>query len=234
MNGVPPFKLHDECYYHLRECGADHGKVDRVLPLHPPASTIQNGISATRGNAIARAAIQKKEEQYCAWTYERPGGGKAFGFTGGHFHWNWARDEVRQMAMNGILWAAGGNVPEKGIVTPRPKAAQMLANMDIKNPGWTEETLQNALDLAQSGTPVPWRKYSNGPLTITSEPEGESQKKGSANIKPTQTKQPAEPTFGRETSKSGITHSILIAGSPTVLVGEDGQVMWQTESRRVP
>ncbi|MEP4079445.1 PVC-type heme-binding CxxCH protein [Haloferula sp.] len=164
MNGVPPFQIFDECYYHLRECGAEHGKVEPVLALHPPANTIQKGHSPFRGNDTARAAIQKKEEQYCAWTYERPGGGKAFGFTGGHFHWNWARDEVRKMAMNGILWAAGGSIPENGIETPRPKAAQMLANMEFKNPGWTEDALQYGLDLAQSGKPVEWAKFSNRPL----------------------------------------------------------------------
>lgn len=168
-NGVPAFKLYEECYYHLRECCAEHGKIERVLPLLPPASTLQNQHSITRGNEVVHAAIENKEEQFCAWAYERPDGGRAFGFTGGHFHWNWARDEVRKMAMNGILWAAVGKVPENGIDTPRPTAAQMLANIKQKNPGWTEEALQTALDLAQSGTPVEWGKYSKGALTITSD-----------------------------------------------------------------
>lgn len=35
------------------------------------------------------------------------------------------------------------------------------------------------------------------------------------------------PNFGRQVSESGIKHSFLIAGYPTVLVGEDGKVKWQ-------
>ena len=171
MNGVPPFKLHDECYFHLRESEAGNGKLEAVLPVHPPAQTIQKGRSPFRGNDVARAALEKKEEQYCAWTYERSNGGRAFGFTGGHFHWNWARDEVRKMVLNGILWSAGGKVPEQGVNTPTPSASQMLANMKTANPGWTEDALQAALDLAQSGTPVEWGKHSNGPLELVAAPQ---------------------------------------------------------------
>ncbi|MFC7338773.1 PVC-type heme-binding CxxCH protein [Haloferula chungangensis] len=174
MNGVPPFKLHDECYFHLRECVDEHGEIERVLPVHPPAETIQKGVSAFRGNNAARAAIQEKKEQFCGWTFERPDGGRAFGFTGGHFHWNWARDEVRKMALNGIVWAAGGRVPEKGVETSRPTAARMLEDMSSENPGWTEVALQQALDLAQSGTPVEWGKFSKGALPVVAEGKGVS------------------------------------------------------------
>ena len=37
--------------------------------------------------------------------------------------------------------------------------------------------------------------------------------------------------FGRQVSESGIKHSFLIAGTPTVLVGEDGEIKWQTEGK---
>ncbi len=35
--------------------------------------------------------------------------------------------------------------------------------------------------------------------------------------------------FGRQVSAPGIKHSFLIAGSPTVLVGEEGEIKWRTE-----
>lgn len=38
---------------------------------------------------------------------------------------------------------------------------------------------------------------------------------------------PKVPKFGRQVSESGIKHSFLIAGNPTVLVGEDGKVQWK-------
>ncbi len=37
--------------------------------------------------------------------------------------------------------------------------------------------------------------------------------------------------FGRQESASGIKHSFLIAGPITVIVGEDGEVKWQTKGR---
>ena len=37
--------------------------------------------------------------------------------------------------------------------------------------------------------------------------------------------------FGRQQSSSGIKHSFLIAGPITALVGEDGEVKWQTKGR---
>ena len=40
----------------------------------------------------------------------------------------------------------------------------------------------------------------------------------------------AEP-FGRQESATGIKHSFLIAGTATVIVGEDGAVKWSTEGR---
>ncbi|YCM46974.1 hypothetical protein V2O64_24325 (plasmid) [Verrucomicrobiaceae bacterium 227] len=43
-------------------------------------------------------------------------------------------------------------------------------------------------------------------------------------------KMPAKPAaapFGNQKSASGVKHSFLIAGNPTVLVGEDGQVKWK-------
>jgi type 1 glutamine amidotransferase len=162
MNGVGSFQLFDECYYHLR----DADTVDRLLTLHPPASTIEEGLTPYRGNDYARESIANNEEQYSAWAYDRPEGGRAFGFTGGHYHWSWARDEVRKMVMNAFLWAAGAEVPANGLDTPRPDAEKMLQNMEVKNPGWTAESLQVALDLAQNGTPVPWGNFSNRPLDM--------------------------------------------------------------------
>lgn len=37
------------------------------------------------------------------------------------------------------------------------------------------------------------------------------------------------PPFGRQVSDSGIRHSFLIAGRPTVIVSEDNQIVWKTD-----
>jgi type 1 glutamine amidotransferase len=50
------------------------------------------------------------------WVYERPHtkGGRSFGFVGGHFHDNFGLPEFRQAVVNGILWTAHVDIPEKG------------------------------------------------------------------------------------------------------------------------
>src|SRR4029078_13205355 len=49
-----------------------------------------------------------------AWTFRRPGGGRAFCFTGVDAHAAWSVPGVRRMILNGILWSAGMAVPEAG------------------------------------------------------------------------------------------------------------------------
>ena len=41
-------------------------------------------------------------------------GGRSFGFTGGHFHHNWANENFRRLVTNGILWTAKIEVPTGG------------------------------------------------------------------------------------------------------------------------
>ncbi len=49
-----------------------------------------------------------------AWTYDRPEGGRSFTFTGAHLHASFAQEGYRRMLVNGILWAAGADVPKDG------------------------------------------------------------------------------------------------------------------------
>ena len=147
MRGVKPFSLYDECYFHLRECGHDHGKVEPLFTVSPAKELVEPGLSPYRGNDFARKTLAEgKVPQYVAWAFPRPKGGRAFGFTGGHFHWSWANDEVRKMVLNGILWSAGGEVPEQGIVSKTPDAKRLMDGLPDKNPGWTEAALQDALE----------------------------------------------------------------------------------------
>jgi hypothetical protein len=52
---------------------------------------------------LLQATIDGKPETVC-WAYERPGGGRSFGFSGLHFHENWERDEYRTLLKQGVLW----------------------------------------------------------------------------------------------------------------------------------
>ena len=69
-----------------------------------------------------------------AWAYERPGGGRGFGFTGGHFHWNWGCDSFRTVVLNGIVWTAGLEVPAGGVPSKTPSFEELLQNQDKPQP----------------------------------------------------------------------------------------------------
>lgn len=56
----------------------------------------------------------KGDNDVVAWAYERPGGGRAFTFTGGHLHASFAEEGYRRFLVNGILWSAGVDVPKGG------------------------------------------------------------------------------------------------------------------------
>ncbi|HXG46704.1 MAG TPA: ThuA domain-containing protein, partial [Methylomirabilota bacterium] len=83
--GVAPFKIRDEWYYHMR-FPEGMKNVTPILTAHPPTNTLQRADGSHSGNPFVRAAIARREPQHLMWAFERPGGGRGFGFTGGHFH----------------------------------------------------------------------------------------------------------------------------------------------------
>jgi hypothetical protein len=65
------------------------------------------------------------------WCTEREDGGRGFGFTGAHFHRNWANDEFRKLVLNALVWIAKADVPAGGIPS-KVSDAEMAANLDAK------------------------------------------------------------------------------------------------------
>jgi len=123
-NGVKPFEIKDEWYYHLRF--ADTKKITPILSAHPPLSTLLPAENSSHGNnEFVRKEIQDGKIQIMAWAFERPDGGRSFGFTGGHYHSNWANDDFRKLVLNAIVWTAKLKVPKNGVVTPTPSATEM-------------------------------------------------------------------------------------------------------------
>lgn len=125
-NGVPPFEAKDEWYYHMRFT-KDTKHLTPILKLLPPASTLNRGDGTHEGNPHVRAAIAKGEPQVMAWAYERPGGGRGFGFTGAHMHNNWGVDGFRKIIINAIAWGAKIKIPEAGFDTPTPTRQELDA-----------------------------------------------------------------------------------------------------------
>lgn len=125
-SGVKPFTVEDEWYYHMR-FREDMKGVTPILKVLPPSSSLNRKDGTHEGNPDVRAAVAAGAPQVMAWTYERPDGGRAFGFTGGHMHRNWGNDSFRKLVLNAIVWCAHEKVPRKGIESPTPTAAQLEA-----------------------------------------------------------------------------------------------------------
>ncbi|MEM9646827.1 MAG: ThuA domain-containing protein [Planctomycetota bacterium] len=130
-NGVEPFGVNDEWYYHMRFVDEMKG-VTPILSDLPPLETLRRKDGARSGNPAVRKAVESGERQHVAWAYERPSGGRGFGFTGAHNHASWQDDNFRRVMLNAILWTAGIDVPETGCPTKRPTDQQMKRNLDPK------------------------------------------------------------------------------------------------------
>ena len=131
-NGVKPFAVRDEWYYHMR-FRPEFENTTAILSAKPPVETLNR--KGTRGtNPTVQAKVEAGIPQVVAWAYERPSGGRGFGFTGGHFHDNWLQDDCRKLVLNALYWTAGGKIPADGIVSRTPTAAEMEANQDYPKP----------------------------------------------------------------------------------------------------
>lgn len=131
--GVKPFFINDEWYFNMRFRG-DMVGVTPVLTATPPPSTMRRKDGPHSGNPIVRELVRNKTPMHLAWAAERPGGGRGFGCTGGHVHWNWANDDFRKMMLNSLLWIAGAEVPANGVESSTPTRADLEVNQDYPKP----------------------------------------------------------------------------------------------------
>ena len=128
-NGVQPFSVDDEWYYHMRFV-EDRTGLTPILSDVPPMETLKRPDGMRSGNPSVRKAVANGESQHVAWSYERPQGGRGFGFTGGHNHVSWQDDNYRKIMLNAILWTAGMKVPENGVDSLSPDDAEIESNLD--------------------------------------------------------------------------------------------------------
>jgi type 1 glutamine amidotransferase len=128
--GVNPFAIRDEWYFHMRFREGMDG-VTPILSAVAPARTVSQRDGPYEGNPAARASVQRGELQCVAWACERVDGGRGFGFTGGHYHRNWANPDFRKLVLNAILWTAKAEVPANGVQTTVTEA-ELQKNLDNK------------------------------------------------------------------------------------------------------
>jgi hypothetical protein len=142
--GVKPFRIQDEWYYHMRFV-EDMKGVTPILTAVPPDSTRKGRDGAHSGNAEVRARIGLPE--HLAWAYERPDGGRGFGFTGLHTYWYMAHNGYRTILLNAMVWIAKAEVPAAGVPSKTPTVEEMEANLATSRPAnWKPERVQKMIE----------------------------------------------------------------------------------------
>ncbi len=129
-SGVKPFATNDEWYFHMR-FRPNMAGVTPILSDVPPESTMSRKDGPHEGNPVVREEVAAGKPQHVAWAAERAGGGRGFGFTGGHFHKGWGNADQRKLLLNAILWTARAEVPAHGVESTIT-AADLEKNLDAK------------------------------------------------------------------------------------------------------
>ncbi len=145
--GVDDFRDHDEYYY--------------ALKLAPAPAQV---------TPILRADIAGKAETV-AWAWERPDGGRSFGYSGLHFYRNWDPPACRRMVAQGVLWTLKLAIPKTGLnvdvdYNPGKLASSLyparLVNVGKKNAekhAWAAQIRDGIVEAAQ-----PWMQFTDDEL----------------------------------------------------------------------
>lgn len=132
--GVGPFATHDEWYFNMRWT-ADQKLKSRILPLlvATPDEDVRDGPYVSPRGPYDHIIAEKGRAETMMWVFERPDGGRSFGFTGGHTHAHWGDVNQRRIVLNALLWIAKVDVPRRGVVdTIAPE--DLTVNLDPKPP----------------------------------------------------------------------------------------------------
>jgi len=100
-----PFTLLDEWYFNMRFVANLH-RIEPILRAIPPPETMSRDDGPHSGNPQVRQLVAAEIPQVTAWAFERPDGGRGFGYTGAHFHANWNNENALNIVIDAIAWAA--------------------------------------------------------------------------------------------------------------------------------
>lgn len=136
--GVKPFKAKDEWYFNIRFAGNIEGnrstEVDgmKFVPIlvANPTDATRDGPYVFPKGPYKHIQENKGRDETLLWVVERSDGGRGMGFTGGHFHDNWANENFRKVVLNSFYWLAKVEVPNEGVVSLT--ATDINANLDPK------------------------------------------------------------------------------------------------------
>jgi hypothetical protein len=138
--GVKPFQAKDEWYFNMRFAeglGAGNKRVEkdgtRFVPVleAAPSDSVRKGPYVYPKGPYDHIVADAGRNEAMMWAVERPDGGRGFGFTGGHFHDNWANDDFRKTVLNALVWVTKAEVPPDGVESSVSKE-QLDQNLDPK------------------------------------------------------------------------------------------------------
>ena len=127
-NGVKPFSNRDEWYFNMRWNEENKKHITPIL-VAKPSDEVRKGTYVYPKGPYDHIVAASGRDETMLWVYERTGGGRGFGFTGGHTHKNWGNDNQRKVVLNALLWIAGMDVPREGVESS-VTAGQLAANLD--------------------------------------------------------------------------------------------------------
>ncbi len=123
-SGLAEFTYRDE-FYPTLIFAQGAGRITPILTAR---------IASDSGDSVSPLAVPASERDcIVAWAFERPAGGRAFGFTGLHYLAALAVPEIRQMLVNAIAWTANIEVPSGGIVITEPVVPAAIVTRHDEN-----------------------------------------------------------------------------------------------------
>ena len=137
--GVKPFSIKDEWYFNMRFinniAGNEPTDLDgmRFTPILVgiPEQKVRNGPYVYPKGPYSHIQANSNRAEAMMWAVERRDGGRGFGFTGGHFHDNWANDNFRKTILNAFLWLSKLEVPRRGVKST-VSTQDLESNLDPK------------------------------------------------------------------------------------------------------
>ncbi len=98
--GVKPFTIDDGWLTHSQFADGMKGVTPLLRTRDPKKDKVKVGAGGP--------------EDVVSWAFDRPAGGRSLVFTGAHLYKSWAEEGYRRFLTNGVLWAAGVEVPKDG------------------------------------------------------------------------------------------------------------------------
>jgi len=127
--GVKPFSIRDEWYMHMRFRPEMRG-VTPIL-VAKPSDQVRRGPYVWPAGPYDHIVAGSGQDEVMMWAVERADGGRGFGFTGGHYHKNWANEDFRKVVLNALVWLCKLEVPPDGVASSVAED-DLKVNLDAK------------------------------------------------------------------------------------------------------